>query len=242
MGLTTAQVGRLAGYSTQQVRDLERLHVLPPVRRDPNGYRRYEQHHVLALRAYRALAAATGPVAARRVVPALVAGTLEHAAAIVDGLHADLADERRRVGDALAGLDAVLAERPAIFDDRDAMTIGELAEALGLRPSTLRHWEHEGLVSPDRTAAGVRRYGIAAIAAARIVAALRGGGYRIPPIRSLLQQLHESGGTADARRMLDERLADLTRRSVALLAASAELYELLSLQRAPTTEGNPPRP
>lgn len=64
----------------------------------------------------------------------------------------------------------------------------------------------------------------------------------LPPIRSLLQQLHESGGTADARRMLDERLADLTRRSVALLAASAELYELLSLQRAPTTEGNPPRP
>ena len=30
------------------------------------------------------------------------------------------------------------------------MTITELAAALGVRASTLRFWEQEGLVSPDR--------------------------------------------------------------------------------------------
>ena len=38
--MTTAALGRLVDYSTQQVRDLERLGVLPAAERGANGYRR----------------------------------------------------------------------------------------------------------------------------------------------------------------------------------------------------------
>jgi DNA-binding transcriptional MerR regulator len=71
-GWTTAAAARIAGYSTQQVRDLERLGVFPAAERTPNGYRRYLECHIIALRAYRALVAAVGPVPARQLMPTLL--------------------------------------------------------------------------------------------------------------------------------------------------------------------------
>ena len=100
---TTVQVGRLVGYSTQQVRDLERLGVIPAAERGANGYRRYRMPHATALRAYRAMAAALGPVPARRLMPDLVEGAVESAAGRIDDLHADLSRERSRVREALRG-------------------------------------------------------------------------------------------------------------------------------------------
>lgn len=231
-GLTTVAVARSVGYSTQQVRDLERLGVLPAAERGANGYRRYQERHVIALRAYRALAAAIGPVPARQLMPTLIHGTLEAAAEEIDDLHAQLARSRHEIREARRGLDAVLADTTHVFDDSDSMTISELAEALGVRSSALRHWEHEGLVNPDRISRSqTRRYSARAITEARIVAALRAGGYRIPRISSVLAQLREQGLTTEARSLLDERLSDLAHRSLALLEGSGRLHTLLREQR-----------
>ncbi|KQR26209.1 hypothetical protein ASF76_02845 [Microbacterium sp. Leaf151] len=228
-GWTTAAAARIVGYSTQQVRDLERLGVLPAAERTPNGYRLYQERHIIALRAYRALAAAIGPVPARQMMPALVHGTLEAAAEKIDDLHALLARSRDHVREASRGLQAILTDTTHVFDDHDSMTISELAEALGVRSSALRHWEHEGLVNPDRISQSqTRRYNARAIAEARIVAALRSGGHRIPPISRVLEQLREHGLTAEAQALLDQRLSDLSRRSVALLGASGDLHTLLN--------------
>ncbi|MDA4892352.1 MerR family transcriptional regulator [Streptomyces sp. MS2A] len=225
---TTAQIGRMVSYSTQQVRDLERLGVIPPAARGPNGYRRYRPEHLLALRAYRALAAAIGPVPARRLLPVLRTSPLDAAAEMLDDLHAGIAEERRRVREALRSLDAILRDDDASFDDRDAMGIGELAEALGVRTSALRHWEDQGLVRPERAErTRVRRFGADAIHSARIVAALRAGGYPIPPIGQVLEDLRSHGRGLPARALLEQRLTDLSRRSVALLAAAGDLHRLL---------------
>ena len=228
-GWTTAAAARIVGYSTQQVRDLERLGVLPAAERTPNGYRCYQERHITALRAYRALAAAIGPVPARQMMPTLVQDTLEAAAEKIDDLHALLARSRDHVREASRGLQAVLTDTTHVFDDHDSMTISELAEALGVRSSALRHWEHEGLVNPVRSSASqTRRYNARAITEARIVAALRSGGHRIPPISRILDQLREHGLTTEAQALLEERLSDLGRRSVALLGASGELHSLLN--------------
>lgn len=236
--LTTAAAAQSVGYSTQQVRDLERLGVLPAAERSPNGYRRYQERHIIALRAYRALAAAIGPVPARQIMPTLVHGTLDAAAEKIDDLHALLARSRERVREASRGLQAVLTDPTHVFDDHDSMTISELAEALGVRSSALRHWEHEGLVKPDRISQSqTRRYTARAIAEARIVAALRGGGHRIPSISLVLAQLREHGLTAEAQALLDARLSDLSRRSVALLGASGQLHALLNERQQTATAG-----
>lgn len=225
---TTMQLGRLVGYSTQQVRDLERLGVIPAAERGVNGYRRYRMPHATALRAYRAMAAALGPVPARRLMPVLIGGSVEGAAERIDDLHAELAHERSRVREALRGLGVAVAEAGDVFADDDAMTIGELAQALGVRSSALRHWEREGLVHPLRGTASTRSYGSVAITEARVVAALRSGGYGIPAVSRILDEVRTHGRTGEVQRILTQRLGNLTRRSVALLGVAGHLHDLLA--------------
>lgn len=227
--MTTARLARRIGYSTQQVRDLERLGVIPPAERAANGYRRYTAQHEVALRAYRALAVAIGPVPARQLMPELRCGEVVDAAARIDDLHAAIAAERARVKEALRGLASAIDESGDVFESADAMTIGELASALGVRASALRHWEREGLIHPTRQrATEARSFGATAVTEARIVAALRSGGYGIPLIGRILREVREHRTAAEAHRVLHARLDALAQRSVALLAAAGSIHDLLA--------------
>ncbi|MBN6191583.1 MerR family transcriptional regulator [Aneurinibacillus sp. BA2021] len=225
---STAEIGRSVGYSVQQVRDLERLGIIPPAVRAANGYRRYGARHETAARAYRQLAAAIGPVAARALMPMLIRSSVERAAERIDAVHADLADERSRLREALRGLEVAVSDADDVFDDADEMTVGELAQALGVRTSALRHWEREGLIRPMRDGRSARRYGSGAITEARVVAALRSGGYGIPAITRILEELRAHGESGGLQSILAARLDALTRRSVALLAAAGSLHALLA--------------
>ncbi|MET7736149.1 MerR family transcriptional regulator [Streptomyces sp. NPDC005402] len=234
--MRTVDVARESGYSVQQVRDLERLGVIPPAVRADNGYRSYTLLHVHALRAYRGLAAAVGPVEARRLLAELRTATITEAASAVDEVHARLARERAEVLRAQRALEGVRAEEEG--RDDDFMTITQLAEALGVRSSTLRFWEEEGLVLPERvTTLRARRYGPAAIGAARVVVALRAGGYGIPAVREVMGSLDGLDGVEDARRILRGRLERLAARSVALLRAGTDLSAVVDATRG--TPGSP---
>lgn len=243
--LRTANVARATGYSLQQVRDLERLGVLPPAVRSAQGYRAFAPVHVAALRAYRGVAAAAGPVVARRLLASLWHETLDGAAASVAELHVGLAYERAEVLRAQEALRAIRAESTAPAGppppsdagsgagadgdgDGDAMTITQLAEALGVRTSTLRFWEAEGLLAPERvTSQRVRRYPPTAVARARVVVALRSAGHPVPAVRDLLAALDGASGVERAEGVLRERLERVARRSVALLRAGADLADVV---------------
>ncbi|MGD9481780.1 MerR family transcriptional regulator [Streptomyces sp. TRM70308] len=235
--LRTADVSRESGYSVQQVRDLERLGVIPPAARSSNGYRSYTSAHVHALRAYRGLAGAVGPVAARRMLAELRTETIAAAASAISTVHVRLARERDEALRAQQALDAIRGETntPEYEQESDAMTITQLAAALDVRPSTLRFWEQEGLVSPDRvTSLRARRYGLSAIRAARIVAALRGTGYGIPAVRGMMGSLNQLDGLEETRRVLGRRLDQIAMRTVALLRAGADLAAVVT-----SAEGQP---
>ncbi|MEU6118417.1 MerR family transcriptional regulator [Streptomyces sp. NPDC047117] len=236
--LRTADVARETGYSVQQVRDLERLGVLPPAPRSANGYRTYAPVHVHALRAYRGLAGAVGPVAARQLLSELRTATLAEAASAVSAVHVRLARERDEALRAQQALRAIRAEADTPGDEReaDAMTITELAAALGVRPSTLRFWEQEGLISPERvTSLRARRYGPQVIGAARIVAALRSSGHGIPAVREIMGALHRLDGLEETRRILRQRLDRIAARTVALLRAGADLAAVVTSGEGTTT-------
>lgn len=232
--LRTAQVSRASGYSAQQVRDLERLGVIPPASRASNRYRSYSPVHVRALRAYRALAAALGPVEARGMLTGIWELSIADAAALISAVHVRLATERERLLRAQAALHAVQADTASVASERDdAMTITELANALGVRTSTLRFWEKEGLATPQRvTSLQIRLYDPASIRALRIVAALRAAGYRIPAIREMLVSLDDLDGRDTTGRIVQQRLDELARRTVALLEAGADIAHILTSARA----------
>ncbi|GAA2435806.1 hypothetical protein GCM10010273_10860 [Streptomyces lavendulocolor] len=220
----------------QQVRDLERSGVIPPAARSSNGYRSYTSAHVRALRAYRGLAGAVGPVSARKMLTELRTATVETAAAAISGVHVRLARERDEALRAQRALHAIRSETdtPEPEQESDAMTITQLAAALGVRPSTLRFWEMEGLVAPERvTALRARRYGLPAIRAARIVAALRGSGHGIPAVRDVMASLHRLDGAEETERILRRRLDLIAARTVALLRAGADLAAVVTSAQGP---------
>ncbi|MEU1513488.1 MerR family transcriptional regulator [Streptomyces sp. NPDC005811] len=224
--MRTVDVARESGYSVQQVRDLERLGVIPPAGRAANGYRSYTPVHVHALRAYRGLAGAVGPVEARELLARVRTEPLGEAASAIGAVHVRLAREREEVLRAQEALRAIRREAGDGGPEAvgDAMTITELAGALGVRPSTLRFWEQEGLVAPERvTSLRARRYGLAAVRAARVVAALRAGGYGIPAVREIMDSLDRLDGLESTGQLLRERLDRIAGRTVALLRAGADL-------------------
>ncbi|MGW6295054.1 MerR family transcriptional regulator [Streptomyces sp. NPDC055058] len=242
--LRTAGIARESGYSPQQVRDLERLGVIPAAVRSDNGYRHYTPLHVRALRAYRALAQAAGPVEARSLLARLRAAPLPEAAAAVGAVHVRLARERDEVLRAQRALLLIREEArdPHAGRDGDSMTITELAGALGVRPSTLRFWEQQDLVTPERvTSQRARRYPGAAVAQARIVAALRGGGHGIPAVREIMRSLDRFDGPEEADRILRHRLDRIAERTVALLRAGADLAAVLAAEGGPAPEPRPGR-
>ncbi|KMS86007.1 MerR family transcriptional regulator [Prauserella rugosa] len=232
--LTTAALAAASGYSPQQVRDLENLGVLPPAERGSNNYRRFGGRHLVALRAYRGLATAVGPVTARRTLREVRTLPLDEAAAVVSALHVELTRLRTEALEAVAALRAISTEsEPSTASDAketsaDAMSIGELAEALGVRTSTLRFWEREGLVLPERvTSYGARRYRQHVIREARITAALRAAGYGIPAVRATVETVRALGDVDGPLEALQGRLTDLASRTVALVAAGADIAALL---------------
>ncbi|PXY37315.1 MerR family transcriptional regulator [Prauserella flavalba] len=225
----TAQVAAESGYSVQQVRDLERLGVIPPAVRAANGYREFTGEHLLALRAYRALATAVGPVVARESLREVRVSPLADAAARVSELHVGLAKERHDALAALSALRAIQAEAPLEVGEEDSMSITQLAGALGVRSSTLQFWEQEGLVVPERvTSQAARRYPPAAIREARITAVLRAAGYRIPEVRRAIEAVREHAGLDDLADALHDRLTAIAQRTLSLLTAGTAFTHLIT--------------
>ncbi|MFF9765112.1 MerR family transcriptional regulator [Streptomyces sp. NPDC014636] len=241
--LRTADVARKSGYSPQQVRDLERLGVIPAAARSGNGYRSYAPIHIQALGAYRAVAEAIGPAAARLMLAELREATITQAASAVSALHVQLARERQEALHAQQALRAIQAEADAhpadVEHHSDAMTITQLAGALGVRSSTLRFWEQERLLAPQRvTSLRARRYDLSAIAQARIVTALRNAGYGIPAVREIMNSLHRTDGLEATQHLVQQRLEKIAARTVSLLRAGADLAAVVTWARRPSGAGN----
>ncbi|MEU0298629.1 MerR family transcriptional regulator [Streptomyces sp. NPDC006175] len=230
--MRTVDVARRAGYSVQQIRNLERDGVLPPTTRTASGYRLHGEAHVRSALAYRALAAATGPVEAKRIMRTVHTRPVGEALALLDAAHARLDRERTDLGLAREAVTAISAELIEDVRPSDSMGVSELAAALGVRPSTLRHWDAEGLAVPDRVPPrGARRYSPAQTRDARIVHQLRGAGYRIDPLRALMPSLRRGPGREETEAALAARDASIAARSRALLDAAVPVRSLLTARQ-----------
>ncbi|WP_410584387.1 MerR family transcriptional regulator [Amycolatopsis sp. lyj-108] len=227
--MRTAEIARLAGCSVQQVRNLERDGVLPAATRTASGYRSYEEIHLRSALAYRALAAGVGPVEAKKIVRALHRDPLPDVLALLDAAHAGLDAERADLEEAREAVRVISREPIEDVRGSDSMSVSELASALGVRPSTLRHWDAERLVIPGRDERGTRRYTPSQVRDARIVQQLRLAGYRVAPLRALMPELRRSRRLEDVAAALSVRDAGITARSRALFDGTAELSRLVAV-------------
>ncbi|MFE2311410.1 MerR family DNA-binding transcriptional regulator, partial [Streptomyces sp. NPDC059411] len=159
--LRPVDLARGHGLSTQAIRNYEEAGILPAAARTPHGYRTYTPLHAGALRAFLALVPGHGHQTATSIMRAVNEGAADEAFRLIDESHAQLLDDRRTlraVEDALRDLARATAPEPGAGTGPGPVAvsapggtfIGPLAGKLGIRPATLRTWEHAGLVRPRR--------------------------------------------------------------------------------------------
>jgi MerR family redox-sensitive transcriptional activator SoxR len=102
---------------------------------------------------------------------------------------------------------------------RDGLTISDVAARTGLNASAIRHYEAEGLVSPDRNATGQRRFTRADIRRLSFVMIAQSLGFSLAEIRTELGRLPSDRAPTKADwsrisrrfgRVLDARIARMT--------------------------------
>ncbi|MEW2501564.1 MerR family transcriptional regulator [Amycolatopsis sp. NPDC047767] len=226
-------LAREHGLSAQAVRNYDDAGVLPPTERSDTGYRRYTPLHAQALRAFLALRAGHGHQPAVEIMRSIHRGGTESAYRLIDAAHVALLaerDTRTEVATALGTLSAAPAPFPG-----PPLTVGELARRLDVHPATLRAWETEGILRPERDrATGYREYGPDCVRDAEIARQLRRGGYLLRQVAQFLESLREAGGSDALSAFLDAWQHRLTARSRALLGGAAQLDAYLTLRDSVT--------
>ncbi|MER6989253.1 MerR family transcriptional regulator [Saccharopolyspora hirsuta] len=220
-------LAREHGLSAQAVRNYDEAGVLPPTERSKTGYRRYTPLHAQALRAFIALRRGHGHQQAIEIMRVTHRGDTESAYRLIDSAHVELLAERDTRTEVAAALGALSTTPPAPVRP---LTVGELAHRLDVHPATLRSWEAQGILHPERDrATGYREYGPDSVRDAEIARQLRRGGYPLPKVAQFIAPLREAGGADALAAFLDAWQERLTTRSRNLLAGAAQLDAYLTM-------------
>ena len=83
-------------------------------------------------------------------------------------------------------------------------SIGQVAEMFGLRNSTLRYYDKQGLFSNMERVSGIRKFGDTEIEALRVIECLKKAGMEIKDIRQFIVSCVEGPSTYPQRKALFE--------------------------------------
>lgn len=156
-------------------------------------------------------------------------GDTESAYRLIDASHVALLTERDTRTEVAKALGSLSTAMPTPVHGRP-LTVGELARRIRVHPATLRTWETQGILHPERDrATGYRRYGPDCVRDAEIARQLRRGGYPLSQVAQFIESLREAGGADALRAFLDSWQDRLTARGRNLLAGAAQLDTYLAM-------------
>ena len=90
------------------------------------------------------------------------------------------------------------------------LSIGDLAARAGVRPSTLRYYEEEGLITPYERVGGRRRYHRDAVEQMTVIRFCRALGFSLAEIRDVLAPPRGDAQRRRWRELVDAKLAELS--------------------------------
>jgi DNA-binding transcriptional MerR regulator len=109
------------------------------------------------------------------------------------------------------------------------LRVAEVADAVGVKPDTIRFYEREGLLPPPRrTPSGYRSYDDRALDRLRFIQGAQRLGLRLSDIRELLS-VRDTGSCPcePAEQLLYRRLAEVDAEIARLAALRAEMVDML---------------
>jgi DNA-binding transcriptional MerR regulator len=122
----------------------------------------------------------------------------------------------------------------------DTYSISQAARRSGFPASTLRYYEREGLLLPDRTAAGYRSYDEHHVELLGFIGRAKGFGLTLAEITELLALLDEDRCEPvqdRLRALIGDKLTEARARVIELTAFTAELERVARALDEPATDG-----
>jgi len=109
------------------------------------------------------------------------------------------------------------------------MRIGELAQRAGVSVRALRYYEEQGLLSPERTASGQRRYTEDSVEVVGLFKQFYAAGLSSRSIAALLPCVNQGRTTAAQRRMLHTQRDHLAARVEEMARTLSRLDQLITV-------------
>ncbi len=231
--MRTTDLAKAVGLGAQQVRNYEAWGFLPAVERNERGYRLYTERHLEALRTTRTLlSAGYSWQEANAVMRAVHEGNLDTALTIVDSRHAMLDQRRKHIETTLEAIHVLILE-PATETgggNVGGLRVGDAAKAVKVRPSSLRFWEQQGLLQPERDGrSGYRIYNRQQMNYLNVVVLLRDANFGFGAIRSVLDEL-ATGRPESTLRAIEKLRTAISSSSRACTRATATLWNYIGEQ------------
>ena len=220
------EIAKKLNISTSALRHYESWGIVPPPLRRPNGYRMYTEEHVAYFECIRAMYMGFGMDTVRKIMPLIQQKKLTEALWVVNQVQVNLHNDKRRAEQALKVLELEELEGFSTRYHKDWYTIGEVAEEIDVASSTLRHWENEGLIEPQRDLeSGYRKYSRADVRRLLIIRTLRSAVYSLDIVREVLAEIDQNS-ISHARKIVSDSLIHVDNLIKVQLRGLYYLYKL----------------
>lgn len=229
MKLRPIEIARKLDVGTSALRHYEAWGIVPPPQRDPNGYRVYTEEHEAYFQCIRAMYPGFGMALVRKIMPMLQQKKFSEALWEINRVQAELYQKKQQALQALEILKPDQMESFLASRKKQWYTIGEVAEEIGVPATTLRHWEKEGLITPDRDPeSGYRQYHRDDIRRLLIIRTVQSSVYLLEAVREIMEKINQQS-LSEVRKITMDSLAHMDVQIEQQLRGAHYLYKLIEL-------------
>lgn len=226
MELRPIDIAKKLDVGTSALRHYEEWGIVPKAIRKANGYRVYTEIHEAYFQCIRAMYPGFGMGTVRRVMPLLQEKKFTEALWEVNAVQAELFERRQQAMDAIDILSPDKMQDFMKKRQKKYYTIGEVEEEIHVPASTLRHWEKEGLITPERHQDnGYRLYTREDMRRLLIIRTVQSSVYLLEKVREVLDKIQHYS-LQDARRIVLDALKYMDYQIEQQLRGAHSLYNL----------------
>lgn len=187
---TPTIIAKKLNVSTTTLRRYEDQGLVPEVPRTPSNRRCYTDIHVQAFITIRELLQGYEIPVVYDVMRKIKARQIEDALWSINQEQHNTQTEKHRLEDVLRMFRNADLSKYNDLEVTNAMTIGEVAQMVGVKPSAIRHWEQEGLITSNRNKDnGYRVYTVTELRKIILISSLRKTVYYIENMKQLLNEI-----------------------------------------------------
>lgn len=223
------EIAKKLNISTSALRHYEAWGLIPKVERADNGYRLYTKEHEAYFQCISALIPGFGMELVKKIMPLILKG--EHIAALweINASQVKLHAEKETVKRTIEVIDLIeRAELPNYLQKSD-FSIGEVAELANASASSIRHWEKEGLIQPDRNEeSGFRVYSRSDLRKILIIRTVQKVVYSLDIVREVLAGF-DNNDVSQAKEMAMQSLVYIDYSLIEQMRGIASAQKLLEL-------------